>query len=1427
MANLDVTWDGRGAYKPPQHRIHANFDATAWHVAPLGVDQAVFGTPDTPHQLFAAPPGLEATLWGATFAGLPSEGQVPPAQYTITASWAGADIYVPPDGVITALFNFTLQAITTPSLGMGELGVPFMVWTQIIESDGFDAQAFSDEGFVLDDWRYPTPKWVVNAAWRPRVYDPSIGDLSVSFNPFVLTLLPAGLDSVEFGPVSLSWTQFIVGQGSDTSVVAETDTYAIHWWEFAPRKRIVDASWVGKDSYSPTVSPLDGQWVPTTEQSYISVVGMEADGVGANTTVERMREYLMPAGLAPPGFGMAFLGNNAKPILPPGIKGTEWGASWIYNWDSYLAPPGKAHTVFGNADLLGGVRSLPVVGFHSLRMGSVSVVNTTENRTVRPSPIAAPGLGKPNVSPRTIHVAGIAAFQAGFPYVQFPPSPVGFDTMALGYPLVEFKTRMLAPPGIECWEIVGYPRVFDRAIKVWPPSVLHEGVFGDIRAENFSLELYPSGADQLEMSIWAVVESNLRILAVPGWTSSELGGTALHNAIPSIAPPGIAPPEIDGTAIGFTVRTLSPAGFARAGYGVAQVTKTPEIAPSGFAGRAGVPTVWPRVRRVVVHGFDAQRFGVGISATFVYRHAPIQGFATAAIGEADVSHGVRALLALGAAQGATGRPAVQSRNRTIAPPSIWQLWAHQHTVGSDRFLHPAGFDAARFGTRIIPEMQAAYPQGFAGAYGDALVFNLLQVVRTKAITTTVQPADRWGRLSVWNSRQYVQMVYDPDSGLNPPPWPHWTLVENRTRLPAPAGFYSERFGGAAVTNAARPLLPETIPAPSTGPFYRAGLVAYRVRPVQLEGVEAPYMAGWHAVLNDARVLTPAGLVATEGGRPTVANTRRYYDRVGGFDSAWFGYPMVADAIRTITFERRYAIEPPIIRMPEAKLYTRYVEPQGYEAFRTSVTTLHIHWNIIHTRATYADMFGMAWFRNVTPELAGRGHNSEEFGTTFVRLQWRPIAPGEAYTQAFGRAHIGDKDRTLHWVGGFPSWRMTDGHKVIRTGAPPYSTQNIDLLGKLNESSGAYEDSQGIPIPEDLTQKPPLLQVPEPAINQQVIYTVQEYPATLFGNTRITANSIHVEGWWDVDVLGGDHHVSHKNRRVFVEEWPEKEVYQPSEPRLSPWTIWAVMDAPAQAVRNHAPRILHYVDGFGFRTPGVDFGRPRISHYHRRLVPTGFVVSAEPNYRPFGAAAIGNYRRYLAPDGWRSYRAGLHEIPGTRELEQYDALDQQAFGQAEIDHAPVVGPRSVAPPGVPADPIEGHEIMLFHRTVFPQGYLAQRMGTRLPGDSPYMWRGLRVGPLVPTVPNGTDMAAYGEQWVSFRVREVVTEGFDSFLSEYDFFNFAKRMRVIRHDPPGLAPASQRVMTMGADHFMPGTADIKHGIHLIRPDGDADMYRKGAF
>lgn len=181
-------------------------------------------------------------------------------------------------------------------------------------------------------------------------------------------------------------------------------------------------------------------------------------------------------------------------------------------------------------------------------------------------------------------------------------------------------------------------------------------------------------------------------------------------------------------------------------------------------------------------------------------------------------------------------------------------------------------------------------------------------------------------------------------------------------------------------------------------------------------------------------------------------------------------------------------------------------------------------------------------------------------------------------------------------------------------------------------------------------------------------------------------------------------------------------------------------------------------------------------------------------------------------------------PGDQESEQMPTAVTLKFGTASVAFPPYIGPLTIYQRGFNSAAIGRLLIEFRDRPIYPKGLLSQAVGSKKDGDSPYMWQGLRVGELMPTMPEGFSAELIGEPWLSFRVREVNPDGYDAFISDYDLTAFSKRMKVFRKEVPSNV---DHIKPEGFDAFASSASDVKPLAHFIRPDGNSDQYRKGAF
>lgn len=1163
---------------------------------------------------------------------------------------------------------------------------------------------------------------------------------------------------------------------------------------------------------------LEAGNVKTTYPQYVNPITYVTNFFG-QTNILNKNKYIFPGGLVATVFGNPFVKNVTDQLFPPSISGGVFGRPTIYNLRQYIRLGGMHTAVFGTAYMQGGVKYVEGRGFSASAFGSIGVINTRGEQYVNlniPSRgIAPPNVVGPQVSPRFIRPAGHIATLFGQTTLQRPPHPKGFIASLFGTAWISHSPRYLIPANTEAY-ISGYAKVFDPTQKIWVTgvnTVIPGGVFGDIGIKNTRRRLEPKSFLSEALGDWSSVVSNRRLIEVTPWDSFASGDDSLiYNKAPSVIPHGFnSLVGFNSIDIGYRVRQLLISGFNFHKFGHATLTKTPELKTRGFDSVViGGLTISNRVRNIYAGiGSDQQRFG-GITTWHYSRTIRLEGWGSSRWSKPSIEHQQRELLAKGSLHSLLGNNAWLSyRVRLILPKSIEPERIPIHRVGGTQHISFIGFDASRFGERIIPESLSVFPQGFVARFGWPTIDLKIKYAKPIGFLTNGQEgAHRFGTARVWNLRQYVIQVFDVNNGLVPPKWIGWTAISNRNRIISTLGVNTVAFGRSAIINKATPLLPKGFSALTIPTL----MIAERIRKVRFEGMEAPYISGWVAIHNAADVLLAEGINSQRFGNGQIINTRRYYPRVGNFESLIMGLPMIADRIRYLGFEHRYTIQPPYLALPKVDLHTRYIADIGHdnEMLQMGNPSLEIHWKIITPRWTLRNAYGDATVKNVTPEMKTRGRDAAEFGQTFVRLQWRPLPIDGAVTELFGRSEIAFRDRKLQIIG-FTHWNVPRPH-VVKTGIPPYYPQyiwldNVDIDG--DEKRG-----HGIELPKQ--------QVPMPLVESNVVFP-QGFTAGTYGSHHIQSNGILVEPGLQ-ELIVGSPNVTLKNRTITVPTLGDLLEIKDVKPRLSPWTIYAVMEAPAQATKNHDYANLHFVNSSGgYRAAGEVFGRVIITLQHRiiRNATVGLETSVGRNHH----AQLRLRYINLHDHGIRSLRTGVHVVgPFDQNIIQFDSIDMALYGRPEIVRPSYLGPQTIKVPSTNSLSFSQNRVELLNRNILAKGTQMTQMGTRKSADQAFMWQGLRVGPLIKGNYGGWQSDSFGTTFISLKVREITIEGSDQLTIGYDYTQFDKRMRVLIIKP---TLAQKNIHALGFDAIRFSVPNIKPAVHYIRPDGNADQFRKGAF
>lgn len=1104
------------------------------------------------------------------------------------------------------------------------------------------------------------------------------------------------------------------------------------------------------------------------------------------------------------------IANHNQDVKPRSWASSSFSNQNIYNLTTYQKLNGIDSQVFGKPYLQGGVKYISPTGFMYSRFGVAYLVKYLE-----PSGINSLLMGAATVSPRMLSPKGIYDPSIGKPDIRTPVLfPLGNQYSLYGNPTVWFHTRKLDPAGVLS-HISGYPKVADPTQFTQPPSLIESAIFGDTAIKNTSSRISVQSIYNGSFSDYSTLTNSNRYYQPKSIDSLAIGAASTVNKTPSVFVDSINPYDVGMPAIGHAIRSVSPTGFDHLLLGRTILTKTPELSPKGYDSIGyGVASVWykNRIIDLAQNGIDSFVSG---RATIWYGQRPISpnAWQSSNYGKPTLTHEVRELIAQGFVNDNHGRAWVSFGTRRLEPVAIYRDFASNHMVGGTQTIKPDGYEATLWGDRIIPESQSLLPSGFIGSFGDTVVGLFTRYILPKGyISVGTQGADRWGDPVVYNKLQYIVQEYDVNSGLSPPKWSDYLLISNRNITMNVTGFISQKFGYSQIDNNAAPVLPEAI----TPPPITIGMISHGIRSVTPESIEPPPLSTWGVIYNSGRVIAPIGHAHTQlGSDGTVINTRREYRNVGRIDSLETGTPTIGHRVRSIDIELRYSIAPPQINLPTIDLYTKYISFQGYETVKYGLPSLAIHLRLIAPKWNHQERQGTPTLRNVTPELGIYGHDSSEFGQASIRTQWRKIqAQGDTAT-LFGLHKIADTKQVIE-VRGWQGGGLSQWHVVTKTGTPPYTTQNIWLQNESNPSENGF----GIPTDSNFFTT----QVSKPGLNQNVLYH-KGHDSQKFGTAFLWSNNINTDGGIGVvaDAVPSPT-IINSNRTINVTGMDYTMVA--GAPAISPHTIYAVMEAPPQAIENHEPRRLHYVNSSnGTRPPGEVFGKASIESTIRSIKPSWSVPSS---HFTIGRPTITLSLQVVSPKSFYRARIGVPSIPFTdQHINMSDKGDVATlFGNSDIQYGAYLGVQNISPLGANVFSSGSNSVENYTRFVKAIGRDSLAMGSKLSNDQPFMWQGLRIGAHVPMNIGAGDTSLFGNTVIGLRVREVSVQGFVAFSSGYSLESFYGRMTVKNNDKKGIPPIT--VSPIGIDSESQGfTSNVKYVQQFIRPDGNSDQFRKGGY
>lgn len=939
-------------------------------------------------------------------------------------------------------------------------------------------------------------------------------------------------------------------------------------------------------------------------------------------------------------------------------------------------------------------------------------------------------------------------------------------------------------------------------------------------------ELRPAGSTAPTIPIFTAVNAELAVdptgesgstsqaLLVAGVDAGEFGATKVVPAIRPIDLDGFGPDllELGTPAIENTAQFVEVFGAEQleAGYPEVMNLRSDVLVHGIDSLELGYGEIENKARVIEVYGEELCEAG---EPAIFHRRRDIAledtGIGSQEFGSQRVEFALRVIAAEGPFTEEFGAAAVGDRTFHVEPGGIEAPeFETGHELGTVRVLQPDGFEATEWLTRITPDDMAIEAQGSEHAvFGGHAVALWRNFIAPGSVRLYPEPQQYFGLALAFNLRRYIVLADDDLSELRPPPWPLWTAIENRDRTLAVLGAPAPHLLGADVALSARGLAPGPMELPSWGTAHR---VEYAVRAVSPPGLDPPLLSSWASVHNDARVLRVAGWAGAAYGQASIVNTRRYRN-VQGFDSGAFGVAFVADRIRTLAPAGIVAPDAgrPESESPTVYLFTRYVWPALGDTSRWGVAGVESRFNILRPYwPLFRDPFGSPTARNVTPELRAYGVDATEFGTTFVRLQWRAVLPQPVAPIEFSRPLVAPRTRTVQVSAG-PAGAIGSDTKAIRIGTDPPSLQTIELrkfhldpdtleLTELEQGHGFHAALFGS------TQAELAIRLARPAS----LGDLAVFGQTTARNMGLRTIGFDPAGFGAVDVRLHLRQISVSSLGQQVKDgasWAAQGSF--GLPAVSPHTIYAVYLPSLDAQRNHPP--VPKPGGYVGHWPpppaaGETFGELEVQNQHRPVYPR-HDYNNPPNM--MGAPQITLVQPNIAPRGITAPPFGVHMIPTTPRVVRLDShgipepMDRSSWPKPLVQHADDAaagGPsnRLVTAKPIEAPAISKHLVEMLHRTLSLPGLSTLQMGSsRLPTER--MPQSLYVGPPFLNQMTGLDALDVGIAWISNQIRQVEVAGFDDLRSEYDPATFAYRMRVLR----GAAPPASRVIQpapfIGAD------------------------------
>lgn len=984
-------------------------------------------------------------------------------------------------------------------------------------------------------------------------------------------------------------------------------------------------------------------------------------------------------------------------------------------------------------------------------------------------------------------------------------SPGGWDSSSFPAPSIRLKGPLLYPPGFETLVFGKHPTIHRStddylaaqeiinaswvgAVPYTPPNQTIIASWSvDVFASPFGIG--PPG-DQVGMP--TLIQQ--QFAAPGGWDSSSFGDHYVlltGQYVPPIwtinatwvgAPPYTPP---DDTV---DVRWLPPSPDLH----ISPIGFVTEIVSDGALVFNSGQGIGPNVTL-------GDQFTSGTAKVTVTQIRPITGFETLVFGTAWVSNWIRALAPGGFAPNVWGAHHVAYWQQTI---NLVSRGIGPEVYGTTRFdlgnrtVYPQWFVTMVFGTPMMGYTLNIAPAGWAqDEYGLAFVHDNRQFIDNATINDGAIGSHGIYQLNrqvfpvgIWEADEYKFGLVGPVYNLRQ--YITANYVETQWELPngivsADTHIYNRNFEIDLRNNGIAPLF-QQIPVthevrngaqgcPVEGfdtSTFGQQLVAYRIREVAPPGWLSFVDGEYRVVYNAAREVRVAGWDSSALGVPeNVVNTRRYFGQWGIGETLEVGTAFIAPAIRTLS---PLGMEPGRVANPDNTnvwFVVRNIAPAGFQYTPFGNVAFDIHFNIVRpNQIPPIDAWGLPRVVNVTPQIYPYWDEDlfTFFGQTAIFNKDNYYQIQGFATQAFGSVYVAD--RTQHII------------------VPSMNTLIFQNLTQVRNE-----------IPD-----PPATQKAFPTGFQ----TGGDIEAAEFGRPTVTANSIYPDGFV-TDVYGSG--IKVRINGIFPKGIPppwsgddNSEMGHPSvnptqyvtfdgsnqpptdapdaptqkdlfmftagKPRFDPYTIYAPVGAPQQYKVNNPPGQEEPMD-FSLMNSGYGsmpaWGSHTVSNWLRTIAvrstnPDGSQIG---NFLAWGLPFVSTNPQYVYPEGIKALKYGFPRVNNGQEVQVY------GFDSMVFESIPSL---SLVPDKDRVLPVNGADMLAFGFTLLSN--FIRELPIAGIGPGPFGIAHPQFPP-PPAEPAGLDSAEFGSAMVAYRIRNVYSEGWDSFICDYSIGQFNNRMRVI--------------------------------------------------